>query len=131
MKLIGSDSIGRKARFLLKGRKFLHSWNVIPNAAEFRVGIFALISALSYGPVLPTCARLCADFTAAIRAAVICVLVGYFTLVHTVTIASLCNRLLFEAITDRDGSTSPGVLFARAFPSRSVKPRHGDVQESK
>lgn len=74
-------------------RKLLRLWNIVPNADEFRTGLYAVVSALSFGPIL----------LLALLGAVwlrhrwrdllpIYLTIGYFTFVHTVTIASLRYR---------------------------------------
>lgn len=81
------------------GKKFVRFWNVIPNAAEFKTGAYAFISAASFGPVL-VLALLCVarrwrDWRVL---APIYLLTGYFTVVHIVTIASLRYRLPIEPL---------------------------------
>lgn len=88
------------AAFLrLAAKKFLRFWNIVPNATEFSSRFYALVSALSFGPVL-LLAILCA-----LRQrrqwrllAPIYVTIGYFTLLHVVTIASLRYRLPLEPL---------------------------------
>lgn len=79
--------------------KFVRLWNLVPNAPEFSAGWYPIISAASFGPVLAL-ALICA-----MRwrhqwclFAPLYLLVGYFTLVHVVTIASLRYRLPIELI---------------------------------
>ena len=80
-------------------KKFVRFWNVIPNAAEFKTGAYAFISAASFGPVL-ILALLCVmrrwrDWRVL---APIFLIVGYFTAVHVITIASLRYRLPIEPL---------------------------------
>jgi hypothetical protein len=80
-------------------KKFIRFWNVIPNAAEYRSPLYSAISALSFGPILALaliCAglrwrqwRLLAPFY---------LIVGYFTFVQLVTIASLRYRFPIEPL---------------------------------
>jgi hypothetical protein len=78
-------------------RKFIRFWNIFPNAAEFKTGLFPIISALSFGPVL-----MLAIFYGLRRGRLSTLFpmycaIGYFTLVYTVTIASLRYRLPLES----------------------------------
>lgn len=80
-------------------KKFVRLWNLVPNAAEFRNGFYLLISLASYGPIL-----LLALIGAARRwrqwrgLAPLYLVIGYFTAVHVVTIASLRYRLPIEPL---------------------------------
>jgi len=87
------------AFFHAAGKKFIRFWNPVPNASEFRTGLYSIISAASFGPVL-LLALICA-----VRwrrqwrlLAPLYLLIGYFTLVHVITIASLRYRLPIEPI---------------------------------
>lgn len=80
-------------------KKFIRFWNIVPNAGEFRSGLYLLITALSFGPVL-VLALICA-----VRwrrqwrlLAPLYLIIGYFTFVHVVTIASLRYRLPLEPL---------------------------------
>ena len=80
-------------------KKFARFWNTVPNAAEFRTGLYSIISAASFGPVLAL-ALVCA-----VRSrrqwrvlAPLYLIIGYFTFVHVVTIASLRYRLPVEPL---------------------------------
>lgn len=80
-------------------KKFVRFWNIVPNAAEFRSGLYSLVSALSFGPVL-VLALICAlrrrqQWRAL---APLYLGIGYFTFVHVVTIASLRYRLPLEPL---------------------------------
>jgi 4-amino-4-deoxy-L-arabinose transferase-like glycosyltransferase len=79
------------------GQKFLRYWNPIPNADSFRSIVFVLISAVSFAPILVLA------IVSAIRnrrrfgaLAPIYLLIGYFTLLHMVVIASIRYRLPLE-----------------------------------
>lgn len=78
-------------------KKFVRFWNVVPNAGEFR-GIYAVISAASFGPVLAL--ALLAVLRRLWRQwrllAPLYLVIAYFTLVHVVTIASLRYRFPIE-----------------------------------
>jgi 4-amino-4-deoxy-L-arabinose transferase-like glycosyltransferase len=80
-------------------KKFVRFWNVVPNAAEYQTPLYAVIAALSFGPVL-----LLALGCAAWRwrqwrdLAPIYLMIGYFTFVHVITIASLRYRLPIEPL---------------------------------
>ena len=79
------------------GQKFLRYWSPIPNASAFRGISFVLISAASFGPILlfavVSTVRNRRRFGALIP---IYVLIGYFTVVHIVVIASIRYRLPLE-----------------------------------
>jgi hypothetical protein len=80
-------------------KKFVRFWNVVPNTAEYQTPLYAAVTALSFGPVL-----LLALFCAAWHwrqwrvLAPIYLMIGYFTFVHVVTIASLRYRLPIEPL---------------------------------
>ena len=79
-------------------RKFARFWNVIPNAVEFG-GLYAWISALSFGPVLLLAiAGTAWHWRAWRRLSPLLAVIGYFTLLHVVTIASLRYRLPVEPL---------------------------------
>jgi hypothetical protein len=80
-------------------KKFVRFWNIIPNAAEFRGGLYAIVSAASFGPILALA------LVAALRRrrqwqllAPLYLIVGYFTFLHMVTVASLRYRLPLEPL---------------------------------
>lgn len=78
-------------------KKFVRFWNVVPNAAEYRSNLFSVISALSFGPVLLLAAFGAVRWWRRWRIlAPIYLLIGYFTLIHVVVIASLRYRLPLE-----------------------------------
>jgi hypothetical protein len=80
-------------------KKFVRFWNIVPNASEFRGGLYSLISAASFGPVL-VLALICAgrrwrDWR---LLAPLYLVIGYFTIVYVVTIASIRYRLPLEPL---------------------------------
>jgi len=80
-------------------KKFIRFWNLVPNAAEFKNGLYSIISAASFGPILAL-ALICA-FRRRRQwrlLAPLYLVVGYFTAVHIITIASLRYRLPIEPI---------------------------------
>jgi hypothetical protein len=80
-------------------KKFTRFWNIVPNAAEYKTGLYSIISALSFGPVLALaliCAGTC--WRQWRQIAPFYVVIGYFTFVHIVTIASLRYRFPLEPI---------------------------------
>jgi 4-amino-4-deoxy-L-arabinose transferase-like glycosyltransferase len=88
------------ATFVLAAvKKFFRFWNIVPNASEYRTRLYYFVSAFSFGPILAL-----ALFCAIRRRqqwrqlAPLYLLVGYFTSVHIVTIASLRYRLPLEPL---------------------------------
>lgn len=80
-------------------KKFVRFWNIIPNAAEFRSGLYSVISALSFGPNLALALVCAVRWRRQWRLlAPLYLIVGYFTFVHVVTIASLRYRLPLEPL---------------------------------
>lgn len=80
-------------------KKFARFWNIVPNASEYKGALYAIISALSFGPVL-LLALVCAlwrwrDWRSL---APLYLIIGYFTLIHMVSIASLRYRLPIEPL---------------------------------
>ncbi len=72
-------------------------WNVLPNADKYRGGLAMWVSALSSGPILVF--GVVGAWTTRLawrRLLPIYVLIGYFTVLHAVTIASLRYRLPIE-----------------------------------
>ena len=104
-------------------KKFVRFWNIVPNAAEYRSGLYSVITALSFGSILAlalVCAgrrwrqwRLLAPFY---------VVIGYFTFVHVVTIASLRYRFPIEPLLI--------VLAADPIAALIAYFRHNALQES-
>jgi 4-amino-4-deoxy-L-arabinose transferase-like glycosyltransferase len=77
--------------------KFLRFWNVVPNHERFARGIYAVLSLLSYGVTLVLAIAAAVIYRHRWRDfAAIYALIAYFTLVHTVTIASIRYRLPLE-----------------------------------
>ena len=77
--------------------KFFRFWNVIPNADQYRGPVYRWLSLLTFGPVL-LLAIVCsltrrAEF---VKFLPIYSLIGYMTVLHVVTIASLRYRLPIE-----------------------------------
>lgn len=80
-------------------KKFVRFWNVVPNAAEFKGGIYAAVSLASFGPVLLLAIVGTVRSRRSWRRLVpILLIVGYFTAVHSVVIASLRYRLPIEPL---------------------------------
>ncbi len=113
--------IGKPAAFIsAAAKKFVRFWSIVPNAAEFRGGLYALISAASFGPVLLLA------LIAAVRQrrqwrllAPLYLIVGYFTLVHVITIASLRYRLPIEPLLIVLAAEPLAALFNRFRPGTS------------
>lgn len=80
-------------------RKFLRFWNIVPNAKEFSGWFFRLVSMASFAPVL-VLAIVCAIGWRQQAALFVpfYLLIGYFTVLHMVTIASLRYRLPIEPL---------------------------------
>jgi 4-amino-4-deoxy-L-arabinose transferase-like glycosyltransferase len=80
-------------------KRFVRFWNIVPNAAEFRTGLYSIVSAASFGPVL-VLALACAfrRRTQWRLLTPLYLIIGYFTFVHVVTIASLRYRLPLEPL---------------------------------
>lgn len=80
-------------------KKFLRFWNIVPNAREFSSTIYRIVSAASFGPVL-LLALICVarQWQQWRRLSPLYLIVGYFTFVHVVTVASLRYRLPIEPI---------------------------------
>jgi 4-amino-4-deoxy-L-arabinose transferase-like glycosyltransferase len=75
--------------------KFFRYWNVVPNAAEFRGGLFPIVSLLSFGPIL-LLAMSCVLLKRHQELAPLYALIVIFTALHCVVIASLRYRLPIE-----------------------------------
>lgn len=88
---------GHPAAFLRgMAAKLFRYWNVVPNAAEFRSSGMMLVSLLSFGPVLVLAMACVAFGRRHVELAPIYALVGYYTLVHCIVIASLRYRFPLE-----------------------------------
>jgi 4-amino-4-deoxy-L-arabinose transferase-like glycosyltransferase len=80
-------------------KKFVRFWNVVPNAAEFRTSLYSIVSAASFGPILVLALVCVVRWRRQWRMlAPIYLIVGYFTFVHVITIASLRYRLPLEPL---------------------------------
>lgn len=80
------------------GKKFVRFWSAIPNTEEFR-GIYAWISAISFGPVLVfAIAGVLRQWRSWQQLAPLVCVIGYFTVIHIITIASLRYRLPIEPL---------------------------------
>ncbi|MCK9918538.1 glycosyltransferase family 39 protein [Microbacteriaceae bacterium K1510] len=79
--------------------KFLRFWNVVPNASEYRSRFYALISVASFGSIL-ILALVCVlrQWRRWRILAPIYLIIGYFTFIHIVTIASLRYRFPIEPL---------------------------------
>jgi 4-amino-4-deoxy-L-arabinose transferase-like glycosyltransferase len=90
------DNPGAFARAAAK--KFVRFWNIAPNAGEFR-GIYAVISAASFGPVLALALLAVVRLWRQWRLLTpLYLIIAYFTVVHVVTIASLRYRFPIEPL---------------------------------
>lgn len=81
------------------GKKLVRFWNVVPNDQGFRTTFYSIISAASFGSVFAL-ALICAyrrhrDWR---LLAPIYIVIGYFTFVHVLTIASLRYRFPIEPL---------------------------------
>jgi hypothetical protein len=94
MDYIAAEPVGFIER---AARKFCRFWNVVPNAEVYSGNVYRIVSVLSFGPVLLLAAFCVLLWRRTARTLVpIYLLIGYFTLVHMVTIASLRYRLPIE-----------------------------------
>lgn len=80
-------------------KKFVRFWNIVPNAREFNSGLYSIVIAASFGPILAL-ALICAvrHWRQWRLLAPLYLIVGYFTVVHVIIIASLRYRLPIEPI---------------------------------
>lgn len=80
-------------------RKFVRFWNVVPNAAEFSGWTYAAISLASFGPVLLLAiVGVLRGWRSWRQLTPILFIIGYFTVVHSIAIASLRYRLPLEPL---------------------------------
>ena len=110
-------------------RKFVRFWNVVPNAAVYSGNVYRIISVLSFGPVLLLavfCVLLWRRTAHALLP--IYLLIGYFTLVHMVTIASLRYRLPIEPFLIVMAAYPTGRLM-EAARRKLMTPRLENVQK--
>ena len=101
-------------------KKFVRFWNLVPNATEFRTGLYSVVSAASFGPIL-LLALVCV-----VRQrrqwrlfASLYLVIIYFTFVHIVTIASLRYRLPIEPILILLAAEPIAAAFERIHQSRA------------
>lgn len=86
------------AEFLKRAAlKFIRFWNVVPNAESYSGNFYRIVGVVSFGPVL-LLVIICALSMWRRNGMLIPIylLIGYFTLVHVVTISSLRYRLPIE-----------------------------------
>jgi hypothetical protein len=110
-------------------QKFVRFWNIVPNAAEFHGGLYAAISAASFGPILLLA------LIAAVRRrrqwrllAPLYLIIGYFTCVHVVVVASLRYRLPIEPLLIALAAEPLAALFNAFRPATSC--RTGPVDDA-
>jgi 4-amino-4-deoxy-L-arabinose transferase-like glycosyltransferase len=107
------------------GKKFARFWNIVPNATEYKSALYSAISAASFGPVLLfaligalRCWRQWRVLTP------IYLIVGYFTFVYMVTVASLRYRLPIEGLliilAAEPLTALLGLLCKRAPPGQAI-----------
>jgi 4-amino-4-deoxy-L-arabinose transferase-like glycosyltransferase len=77
-------------------KKFFRYWNVVPNATEFRGGLFPIISLLSFGPILLLAIGCILFLRRHVDLVPLYALIAIFTALHCVVIASLRYRLPIE-----------------------------------
>lgn len=104
-------------------KKFVRFWNIVPNAAEFRGGLYVFVSAASFGPVLLLA------LIAAVRRrrqwrllAPLYLIFAYFTLVHVIIIASLRYRLPIEPLLIVLGAEPLAALTTVLWPTALRRP---------
>jgi hypothetical protein len=106
-------------------KKFMRFWNIVPNAGEFRSGLYAIISIASFGSILVLALIAAARQWRQWRVlAPLYLIIGYFTFVHVVTIASLRYRFPIEPLLIiMAAEPLAGVIAAaRRNPSRVAEP---------
>lgn len=82
-------------RSLHKLKRF---WNIIPNADRYNTGLLSIISAISFGPIfILSIIGLFINRTLWRPLLPVYSLIGYFTVVHCLTVGSLRYRLPLEA----------------------------------
>jgi hypothetical protein len=102
------------AALRVAAKKFARFWNVIPNAAEYNTRFYSIVSALSFGPILLLALTCAAVWRHRWRALIpLYLIIGYFTFVHVVTIASLRYRLALEPFLIVMAAGTLSALFSR------------------
>jgi hypothetical protein len=107
-------------------KRFIRFWNIVPNAGEFRSGVYAIISIASFGSILLLALVCTARRWRYWRVlAPLYLIIGYFTFVHVVTIASLRYRFPVEPLLIIMAAEPLAALIAamRAKPTRAVAAR--------
>jgi hypothetical protein len=98
---------------------------VVPNAEAYSGNVYRIISALSFGPVLLLAAFCALLWRRTARALLpIYLLIGYFTLVHMVTIASLRYRLPIEPFLIVMAASTLGRLMTRYCENSATDDPH-------
>lgn len=98
-------------------RKFIRFWNVVPNAEMFNRGLYWLVSILSFGPVLVLAIAAAWMLRGMFMTLLpVYLLIGYFTFVHMVTIASLRYRLPLEPFLILLAAAPLGTLLSKLKP---------------
>ncbi len=113
----------------LAAKKFIRFWNVFPNTVEFQSRAYFTISALSFGPILAL-ALLCTawHWRQWRLLAPLYIIVGYFTFVHIISIASLRYRLPLEPLLIILAAEPIGKLFDKIRQSTTHPVRAGRDQ---
>lgn len=96
---MAADNIAQHPIWFLRrcAVRFGQFWNPLPNAPEYRSGLFPWVSGLSFGPVLLLALGAVWTYRGRWRELLpIYALIGYFTLVHVLTLASIRYRLPIE-----------------------------------
>jgi hypothetical protein len=105
-------------------KKFIRFWNIVPNTGEYRGVAYAFISIASFGSILML-ALICAGrrWRQWRVLAPLYLIIGYFTFVHVVTIASLRYRFPIEPLLIIMAAEPVAALIASAPKrTRAVRP---------
>jgi hypothetical protein len=113
-------------RFInLSTLKFFRFWNVIPNAESYNTGYFKYVSIISFGPVLFfSLLGILINRSFFKNLIPIYILIIYFTLLHTITIASLRYRLPIEPFLILLSSAAFINIFNNPYIKRICKLRY-------